>query len=198
MTAVEDRPTEPATSFSIKDVVRRHHRSFSSASSAQPHAMDWLVQYGPAGLGMLAVSLAEWIAAGRVELRASLPDLLAVGTTLLAGLLFSAMLTVVDKIVDMDMAGPDPTERTVATADRLLDLAANAGFAALVAGGTTGLLVLGSVVTAVDELTAIASLGALLLLGTTGTLVIRRMFAEARIRADRIRSGQSRRDTRRQ
>ena len=179
------------STFRLRPIVRAHHDSLARPPESRRRAL--VVLYAPAIATGVCLTIAELARPSWVDLGAGFTEPLAGALALLAGVLFSIGVVILDKSIDLDLAGPEPDATTNRAAERLQALSANALYASLVAGALVGLVLLGSLVSIAEVPLAIAGAAGIVLLGTTGMLVTGRVFAETTARTDRVRSGESHR-----
>lgn len=176
---------------SLQQIAAAHHKSFERDSRSRRGTLVFL--YGPATATVLALALIRWIAPNELVLDESVGAGLVAALTLLAGLLFSLGVTILDKAIDLDLAGPAPSAATSTAALRLQALSANALLTAALAGAATGLLILGSLLPRLACGTTTLATGLVVAVGTSGVAVSGRLFAETVHRTDRTRTGESQR-----
>jgi hypothetical protein len=103
-------------------------------------------------------------------------------------------VTILEKAIDLDLAGPSPGAATSRAALRLQALSANALFTAAMAGSATAILILGALLPRIACATTTGAAGLVVAVGTSGVAVSGRLFAETLHRTDRTRTGESHRD----
>lgn len=175
--------------FRISDVISHHHRSLGE------HGRSALVVagalYGP------PIALAAAVAVGnrhwpdKVVLDSGFGGSLAVALGLFAGVLFGLSVTILEKAIDMDVAGTPPGRSTERTALRLQALAASTLFTAMVAAAATAALVVAELVPDLTKPATAVALAAMALVGTHGALIAGRVFVETKRRTNRARTGES-------
>ena len=177
--------------FSVSDIAKTHHTSL--IDDRHPRRRVLVALYGPPGAVLGGVGLAQWLVPDEIALGDGLSSSLAAAFGLIAGVLFSLSLTVVDKAIDMDLMGVAPGPDTERAALRLQGLAANTLFSSMIAGVATGFLIVGELIPNTIEIATALAVAAMVLVGTNGALVAGRVFSEAKWRTDRARTGESHR-----
>lgn len=177
--------------FGVSDIAKAHHASL--IDERHPRLRVLVALYGPPGLVLAGVALAQWLVPDEIALGNGLSSSLAAAFGLIAGVLFSLSLTVVDKAIDMDLMGVPPGHDTERAALRLQGLAANTLFSSMLAAVATALLIVGELIPDTIEIATALVVAAMVLVGTNGALVAGRVFSEAKWRTDRARTGESHR-----
>ena len=175
--------------FRIADVVAAHHRSLGEHGRSPLTVVGAL--YGPPILVLGTVTAGSQRWPDQVVLGLGLGSSLAAAFGLFAGILFGLSLTILEKAIDMDVAGTPPGSAAERTALRLQALAASTLFTAMVAAAATAALIVAELVPAVTEIATAVALAAMVLVGTHGALIAGRVFSETKRRTNRVRTGES-------
>lgn len=177
---------------SLRKIAATHHRSFEDDGRSRRRTLLFL--YAPAMATVIALGVIRWLLPKELSIDDSVGAGLIAALTLLAGLLFSLGVTLLDKAIDLDLARPAPSAATSRAALRLQALSANALFTAALAGSATALLILGALIPRLAGATTTTATGLVVAVGTSGVAVSGRLFAETLHRTDRTRTGESHRD----
>lgn len=167
--------------FRISDVISHHHRSLGE--HGRPALVVASALYGPP-IAVAAVAVAGnryW--PDRVVFDSGIGGSLTVALGLFAGVLFGLSVTILEKAIDMDVAGTLPGRSAERTALRLQALAASTLFTAMVAAAATAALVVAELVPDTAETATTIALSAMALVGTNGVSTLglsRSMLSESR------------------
>lgn len=175
--------------FRIAEVVSHHHRSLGE--HGRPPLVVAGALYGPPIALVAAVAIGNRYWPDRIVIDLGFGGSLAAALGLFAGVLFGLSVTILEKAIDMDVAGTPPGRSTERTALRLQTLAASTLFTAMVAAGATAALVVAELVPDLAEPAIVVALAAMALVGTNGALIAGRVFAETKRRTNRARTGES-------
>ena len=176
--------------FRISDVISHHHRSLGE--HGRPALIVAGALYGPPIAVAAAAVAGNRYWPDRVVFDSGIGSSLTVALGLFAGVLFGLSVTILEKAVDMDVAGTPPGRSTDRTALRLQGLAASTLFTAMVAAAATAALVVAELVPDAANAATTVALAAMALVATNGALIAGRVFAETKRRTNRARTGESR------
>ncbi|MXW57862.1 MAG: hypothetical protein F4124_00190 [Acidimicrobiia bacterium] len=150
----------------IASIIKDHHTSVAESSYSRTWAI--FVIYFPAVAATTVVAIAASLSPSHVRIGANVANSLIAAFALLSAILFGLSLTVLDKAIDTDLAGPHPSRGTDRAARRLQALAANTLYTSIVAALATGILVSGEVFPSIEHATTSIGVGAMVLVGTNG------------------------------